>query len=354
MLVPNRNSSSDSYRYGFQGQEKDDEIKGEGNSLNYTFRMHDPRVGRFFATDPLEAKYPWYTPYQFSCNKVISCIELEGLEEHQLNNGETVNGPFSNEVVDDFNQDFIEGNAGEETFNSYLRNYSPISVNQIGGQFYTNEGYTKDKTTGQFVLTHQYKNVLIHPRFRIQSDNAKGTGSLKIIQFVNASDNGDRDLQRLDIGDESRIAFVDGGRNSPSNINNKNDRPPFYGQKRGGVDPTKDKYLINLKEFDLDGVGEITIWDYPLSVFNHSDVQFESYLVISNYKNSSKIKIVAKVDWGFDVQNGKALGKPPVIAETRKFSENANLIFKNDYGSFTQYSIYGDRKTGPLQENGKF
>jgi hypothetical protein len=49
MLVPNRHSVDD-YRYGFQGQEKDDEIKGgKGNSLNYTFRMHDPRVGRFFA-----------------------------------------------------------------------------------------------------------------------------------------------------------------------------------------------------------------------------------------------------------------------------------------------------------------
>jgi RHS repeat-associated protein len=62
MLVPNRHDSLEDYRYGFQGQEKDDEIKGEGNSLNYTFRMHDPRVGRFFAVDPLTAKYPHYTP----------------------------------------------------------------------------------------------------------------------------------------------------------------------------------------------------------------------------------------------------------------------------------------------------
>ena len=80
MLVPNRHGSSNSYRYGFQGQEKDNEIKGEGNSLNYTFRMHDPRVGRFFATDPLSAKYPYYSPYQFSGNRVIDMIELEGLE----------------------------------------------------------------------------------------------------------------------------------------------------------------------------------------------------------------------------------------------------------------------------------
>ncbi|MES2557359.1 MAG: RHS repeat-associated core domain-containing protein [Bacteroidota bacterium] len=68
-------------RFGFQGQENDNEIKGEGNSVNYTYRMHDPRLGRFFAVDPLTDKYPWYSPYQFSGNKVIQFVELEGLEE---------------------------------------------------------------------------------------------------------------------------------------------------------------------------------------------------------------------------------------------------------------------------------
>lgn len=51
-----------------------------GNSLNYTFRMHDPRVGRFFATDPLENKYPFFSPYQFSANTPLMAVELEGLE----------------------------------------------------------------------------------------------------------------------------------------------------------------------------------------------------------------------------------------------------------------------------------
>lgn len=81
MLVPNRHASSAAYRYGFQGQEKDDELKGEGNSLNYKFRMHDPRVGRFFAVDPLEKDYPWNSPYAFSENEVINATELEGLEK---------------------------------------------------------------------------------------------------------------------------------------------------------------------------------------------------------------------------------------------------------------------------------
>jgi RHS repeat-associated protein len=79
-LVPNRHGSSEPYRYGFQGQEKDDELKGEGNSLNYTFRMHDPRIGRFFAVDPVAVDYPHNSPYSFSENRVIDRNELEGLE----------------------------------------------------------------------------------------------------------------------------------------------------------------------------------------------------------------------------------------------------------------------------------
>ncbi|NQY08090.1 MAG: hypothetical protein HRT71_01065 [Flavobacteriales bacterium] len=102
MTQPGRTQTTNSYRYGFQGQEKDDEIKGIGNSINYKYRMHDPRIGRFFAVDPLAAEYPWNSPYAFSENRVISAIELEGLETHdvaQVENGQqlaasnTVTGP---------------------------------------------------------------------------------------------------------------------------------------------------------------------------------------------------------------------------------------------------------------------
>ncbi len=76
-----RTFSSSDYRYGFQGQEKDDEIKGEGNSVNYKYRMHDARIGRFFAVDPLSPIYPANSSYAFSENTVINAIELEGLEK---------------------------------------------------------------------------------------------------------------------------------------------------------------------------------------------------------------------------------------------------------------------------------
>ena len=40
MLLPGRHANTGDYRYGFQGQEMDNEIKGEGNSLDFTFRMY--------------------------------------------------------------------------------------------------------------------------------------------------------------------------------------------------------------------------------------------------------------------------------------------------------------------------
>jgi RHS repeat-associated protein len=68
------------YRYGFNGQEKDNEIKGEGNSLDYKYRMADTRLGRFFSTDPIASQYPELTPFQMSSLNPIWMIELEGLE----------------------------------------------------------------------------------------------------------------------------------------------------------------------------------------------------------------------------------------------------------------------------------
>ena len=79
-LKPLRYSGSNDYGFGFQGQEVDDEVKGDGNSVNYKYRIHDPRLGRFLSIDPLFRSYPHNSPYAFSENRVIDMIELEGLE----------------------------------------------------------------------------------------------------------------------------------------------------------------------------------------------------------------------------------------------------------------------------------
>jgi RHS repeat-associated protein len=53
MLMPGRKYEAGSgYRYGFNGQEKNDEIKGEGNSYGAEYWEYDPRIGRRWNIDP--------------------------------------------------------------------------------------------------------------------------------------------------------------------------------------------------------------------------------------------------------------------------------------------------------------
>lgn len=71
-----------SYRYGFNGKEKSDEVYGEGNIYDYGFRIYNSRLGRFLSIDPLTRSYPMLTPYQFAENQPIWAIDLDGLEKY--------------------------------------------------------------------------------------------------------------------------------------------------------------------------------------------------------------------------------------------------------------------------------
>ncbi|MGV3637524.1 MAG: hypothetical protein ACO1NQ_07735 [Flavobacteriales bacterium] len=52
-LLPGRNYSSDAYRFGFNGQEKDDEVFGAtGTSYTAEFWQYDPRTARRWNLDP--------------------------------------------------------------------------------------------------------------------------------------------------------------------------------------------------------------------------------------------------------------------------------------------------------------
>jgi len=71
-------SIEDKYRFGFNGMEKDNELKGIGNSLDFGARMYDSRLGRWLSLDPLAAKYPSISPYAFVANNPILFIDPDG------------------------------------------------------------------------------------------------------------------------------------------------------------------------------------------------------------------------------------------------------------------------------------
>jgi RHS repeat-associated protein len=79
MQMPGRKLSG-GYRFGFNGKENDNEVKGEGNQQDYGMRIYDGRIGKFLSVDPITSSYPMLTPYQFSSNRPIDGIDLDGLE----------------------------------------------------------------------------------------------------------------------------------------------------------------------------------------------------------------------------------------------------------------------------------
>lgn len=80
MSMSSRSSNSAAYRYGFNGKESDDEIKGEGAQYDYGLRIYDPRLGKFLSVDPLTNSYPMLTPYQFASNTPIWAMDVDGAE----------------------------------------------------------------------------------------------------------------------------------------------------------------------------------------------------------------------------------------------------------------------------------
>ncbi len=68
----------DNYRYGFNGQEKDNEVKGAGNSLDFGARIYDSRLGKWLALDPLQKKYPSLSAYNFVGNNPIVFVDPDG------------------------------------------------------------------------------------------------------------------------------------------------------------------------------------------------------------------------------------------------------------------------------------
>jgi RHS repeat-associated protein len=90
---------SGSYRFGYQGSEKDNEVSGDGNTYTTEFRQLDPRLGRWFSVDPVFQ--PWQSPYTSMDNNPIGLNDPKGdvVPENAPKNAKEgdvhTEGPFS-------------------------------------------------------------------------------------------------------------------------------------------------------------------------------------------------------------------------------------------------------------------
>ena len=77
-----RNEIEVSLKYlRYNGKERDEET----GLYAYGMRYYAAWICRFISTDPLQFKYPEYTPFQYAGNKPITFIDLDGVEECKYN-----------------------------------------------------------------------------------------------------------------------------------------------------------------------------------------------------------------------------------------------------------------------------
>lgn len=120
-----------SNRFGFNGQEKDNEVKGVGNSLDFTARMYDTRVGRFLSLDPMSKKFPSESNFSFAGNNPIYYVDREGKYKISADRIASYREKFPHIVAyfeNQINADIMKSQTiidGITMHQKYSKNYSP-------------------------------------------------------------------------------------------------------------------------------------------------------------------------------------------------------------------------------------
>jgi RHS repeat-associated protein len=130
MLMPGRTflaGAAQSYRYGYNGKEKNDEIEGAGNQLDYGDRMYDPRLGRWLSIDPIANRYPGYSPYNYAADNPIIFLDEEG------DGGKQPLDPTLKARLNSIQSSFVDvlercNNASLRSFEGYAWDQNPHSM----------------------------------------------------------------------------------------------------------------------------------------------------------------------------------------------------------------------------------
>jgi hypothetical protein len=158
------------------------------------------------------------------------------------------------------------------------------------------------------------------------------SGGLQIIQIAFGSLADSYTLQTMTSPNGPMVGFVDGGLHSPAG-EQYSGKPYMYSLKN-----LYDPDFGNLKWNGISGA--INFFDCPSALVHHGWLNFETYVVITNYNNSGLDKIVGVWTWGFNFSaaTGNFMTTPALYTPTNSFSPLAKLIIEHDYPNYKVFS----------------
>jgi RHS repeat-associated protein len=169
VALDGRTMQGDGYRYGFQGQEMDDEISSEGNSYTAEFWQYSPRIARRWNIDPVIKVHE--SPYATFANNPILFNDPNGADTFNVVSSK-LNSKGENL---EYNEDGSLKKGQERMF--------LFSV-------YTKDNQKKDMTSRDFLNKYQ---MIYNDRFPVSSFsstvNGKSKGIRTYAEFLFANSN---------------------------------------------------------------------------------------------------------------------------------------------------------------------
>ena len=151
--------------YGFNGQEKDDEAKGNGNSYDFGARIYDARLGRWMSVDFLASKYPSWSPYTTSLDNPIYLMDPDGYE--------VIPHPDERYVSPQQSQDLLGVNS-PYTLKTIPQNIHQLGVTVVRLNTSSEVYYKKNSQTGKYDVhfkVYVFVNQELSPGYSLDKKN---------------------------------------------------------------------------------------------------------------------------------------------------------------------------------------
>ncbi len=182
-------SKSIAYRYAFNGMERDDEVKGSGNSYTTEFRQYDSRLGRWLTIDPVI--HPHLSPYNAYDNSPMILIDPSGGDSEESMEGDpstdvTKNEDGSYTVVgaydDGDNNVYVVDDECNRTGEVIAKTQQPTDFlgadNETGGWIFNDneqgQTFKLDGLTHDFTLEYTIKGLFTERTIKATRRNADG------------------------------------------------------------------------------------------------------------------------------------------------------------------------------------
>jgi len=286
MAMEGRSYEPGKYRFGFQGQEKDDEIYGEGNSTSAEFWQYDARLGRRWNVD--SKKKDFESPYLVNHDNPIFYFDPKGDEPPKKRNF-LMRGLYAAKQF--VKGDYYKHKANQEAIK--LQNSGAENVDIQYGQDEKGRGYADITWTGK-------KTNIKNPT----NEELNSWGSGKLIETVSLKAD---PVRNMIIWDKARF------------VRESYSRVTFGGKIAGMVHlGAKGGFGLNIGSVTVhESKFRLTDEDFHINTGNYVNFTDESYLIKPEDYYNDKLRmtqgIQGNVIVGLDYSNERIGQKGELI-----------------------------------------